>query len=176
MVDDEDTIETVVDETVVVTRQPRAAAPEPEDRTVVVERPGRGRERDLDLDLDPDRTTAVERRGRNEKAPDPDSVLRVLPRRGVEAAPVEVDFGREAVEALGANVVETYVPREVAAVPVPGPSVPRGDASPRSEAPSLPSVTRSSRTAGVVTLLVFAGACVVSVIGVVAVIVWFVRS
>lgn len=172
MVDNEDTIETVVDETVVVTRRPRAAVPEPEDRTVVVERPGR--ERDLDLDLD--RTTAVERRGRNKKAPDPDSVLRVLPRRGVEAAPVEVDFGREAVEALGANAVETYVPREVAPAPVSGPAVPRGAASPRAEAPSMPSVTRRSRTAGVVTLLVFAGACVVSVIGVVAVIVWFVRS
>ena len=87
-----------------------------------------------------------------------------------------MDFGREAVEALGANVVETYVPREVAPAPVPGPAVPRGDASHRAEAPSMPSVTRRSRKAGVVTLLVFAGACVVSVIGVVAVIVWFVRS
>lgn len=173
--------------TVVVDRRPsrprRSSAPLPpepldaaaegdqddEDRTVVVDRE--------------DKTVVVERarRGRRPKdgaaAPAADSVINLLPnRRGIKVAPVEPGFGREAVEPIGPNVVETYVPREIAPAPGAAPAVPRGDEALRAEAPSMPSVTRRSRKAGAVTLLAFAGACVVSLIGVIVVIVWFVRS
>ena len=168
------------DKTVVVDR---AAAPaDAEDRTVVVDR--EAEDRTVVVDRETDKTVAVERKGRGKRvsagpaAPDAESVMKLLPsRRGViRVAPVEPGFGREAVDAVGANAVETYVPREIAPAPEPGPVVPRGEEALRAPAPSMPSVTRRSRTAGVVALLAFAGACVVSVIGIVAVIVWFVRS
>jgi len=179
------------DKTVVVDR---AAAPaDAEDRTVVVDREAEDRtvvvdreaeDRTVVVDRETDKTVAVERKGRGKRvsagpaAPDAESVMKLLPsRRGViRVAPVEPGFGREAVDAVGANAVETYVPREIAPAPEPGPAVPRGEEALRAPAPSMPSVTRRSRTAGVVALLAFAGACVVSVIGIVAVIVWFVRS
>jgi len=180
------------DKTVVVERRPPAPEDD-EDRTVVVDREVEDRtvvvdreaeDRTVVVDRETDKTVAVERKGRGKRAsagsaaPDADSVMKLLPtRRGaIRVAPVEPGFGREAVEAIGANAVETYVPREIAPAPELGPAVPRGDDALRAEAPSMPSVTRRSRKAGVVALLVFAGACVVSVIGIVAVIVWFVRS
>lgn len=192
------------DRTVVVERAKHAApADEPEEGTVVVDRrPRRPRRSTAPLPpepLDPsdadgddedrtvvvdreDKTVVVERsrRGRrpkDEAAPAPDSVINLLPtRRGIKVAPVEPGFGRDAVEAIGPNAVETYVPREIASAPEAAPAVPRGDEALRAEAPSMPSVTRRSRTAGAVALLAFAGACVVSLIGIIVVIVWFVRS
>ena len=169
------------DKTVVVDRGATAAEGD-EDRTVVVDR--EAEDRTVVVDRDTDKTVAVERKGRRKRvgagsaAPDPESVMKLLPtRRGaIRLAPVEPGFGRDAVEAIGANAVETYVPREIAPPPAPAPAVPRGEDALRAEAPSMPSVTRRSRKAGVVALLVFAGACAVSVIGIVAVIVWFVRS
>lgn len=168
------------DRTVVVDR-------EAEDRTVVVDRGAAAadeEDRTVVVDRETDKTVAVERKGRGKRvsagsaAPDAESVMKLLPtRRGtIRVAPVEPGFGREAVDAVGANAVETYVPREIAPAPEPAPAVPRGEEALRAPAPSMPSVTRRSRTAGVVALLAFAGACVVSVIGIVAVIVWFVRS
>ena len=172
------------DKTVVVERKPAPAVDgdDDEDRTVVVDR--EAEDRTVVVDREGDKTVVVERKGRGKRvsagsaAPDPESVMKLLPtRRGaIRVAPVEPGFGREAVEAIGANVVETYVPREIAPAPEPGAAVPRGDDALRAEAPSMPSVTRRSRAAGVVTLLVFAGTCVVSVVGIVAVIVWFARS
>lgn len=157
------------DRTVVVDRAKHAApADEAEDRTVVVDRE--------------DKTVVVERsrRGRRPKdgaARAADSVINLLPtRRGIKIAPVEPGFGRDAVEAIGPNAVETYVPREIAPAPEAAPAVPRGDDALRAEAPSMPSVTRRSRKAGAVALLAFAGACVISLIGIIAVIAWFVRS
>jgi hypothetical protein len=169
------------DKTVVVERKP-APAEDDEDRTVVVDR--EAEDRTVVVDRETDKTVAVERKGRGKRvsagsaAPDPESVMKLLPtRRGtIRVAPVEPGFGREAVEAVGANAVETYIPREIAPPPVLGPAVPRGEDALRAEAPSMPSVMRRSRKAGVVALLVFAGACIVSVIGIVAVVVWFVRS
>ena len=164
-----------------------AADAEAEDRTVVVDRGAAAadeEDRTVVVDRETDKTVAVERKGRGKRvsagsaAPDAESVMKLLPtRRGtIRVAPVEPGFGREAVDAVGANAIETYVPREIAPAPEPAPAVPRGEEALRAPAPSMPSVTRRSRTAGVVALLAFAGACVVSVIGIVAVIVWFVRS
>ncbi|MBN9239726.1 MAG: hypothetical protein BGO97_08505 [Micrococcales bacterium 70-64] len=201
MADDEDTVvpdaeegdRTVVvergdgdgdgDKTVVVARRPRTPQPpvplgadDPdEDRTVVVER-------------DDDRTVVVERKGRGKRssdattdragaAPAADPVITLLPaRRGITTAPVDPAALRAPVEAVGPNVVETYVPRQIAPPPAAAPGVPRGEEALRAPAPSMPSVARSSRTAGAVALLAFAGACLVSVVGVIAVVVWFVRS
>lgn len=159
-VDDEE------DRTIVVDRQE-------EDRTVVVDRAGR--ESDQTVALDRGRRGKRVRAGFTE--PTPESVIKLLPsRRSLRAAPVEPGFGREPVEAVGANVVETYLPREIAPAPILDPTLPRGDEALRAEAPSMPSVARHSRKAGILALLIFAGACVVSVIGLVAVIAWFVGS
>jgi hypothetical protein len=206
MVDGMEPGEDDADETLVVDRHSRRAAPprapadaeDDEDRTVVVDRGGDADDRTVVVDRggddedrtvvvdrpgrEVDRTVVVERRGRGPAAPeapaeDHDDVLRVLPRRrGIRTAPVEQGFGREPVDAVGANVVEAYAPRPIAPVPVPGPAVPRGDAPLRAPSPSMPSVQRRSRTAGAVALLAFGAACVVSVIGIVAIIVWFARG
>ena len=156
-----------------------------EDRTVVVDRDDDSTVVDRDEDhtvvIERDKTVVVDRQRRGKRpkleAPAAHSVITLLPRRrGITVAPIEPGFGREAVEAIGPGVVETYVPREVAPPPAAGPAVPRGEDALRADAPSMPSVGRRSRKAGVLALLVFAGACVVSVIGVIVVIVWFVRS
>lgn len=178
------------DETVVVTGRPRRAGtvvpPEPpdddededEDRTAVVDR-----DEDRTVVIERDKTVVIDRRRRGSRsspeaeAPAADSVINLLPtRRGVRVAPVEPGFGRQAVEAIGPNVVETYVPREIAPPPVAGPAVPRGEEALRAAAPTIASVERRSRTTGAVALVVFAAACVVSVVGVIVVIVWFARS
>lgn len=164
MGDDEDTVVPVVpadtdtdtdteDRTIVVERD------DPEDHTVVIER---------------DNTVVIDRRrGRGTSTPAPDPVLTVLPaRRGIRTAPIEP--ARRSVEP--ASTVEAYAPRPVAPAPKPGPAVPRGAGPERAANPVLPSVARRSRKSGALALLLFAGACVVSVIGIVAVIVWFVRG
>ena len=181
------------DKTVVVAR--RARTPQPpvplgvddpdEDRTVVVERDD---DRTVVVERDGDKTVVVERKGRGKRssdattdragaAPAADPVITLLPaRRGITTAPVDPAEVRAPVEAVGPNVVETYVPRQIAPPPAAARGVPRGEEALRAPAPSMPSVARSSRTAGAVALLAFAGACLVSVVGVIAVVVWFVRS
>lgn len=174
------------DRTVVVARRGRPAEVDDGDRTVVVARRG-GTETEAEADRTvvverkgtDDRTVAVprQRRGRAAAPVAADPVINLLPRRrGIRTAPIEPGSGREPVEAIGPNVVETYVPREIAPPPAAVAAVPRGEEALRAEAPSMPSVLRQSRRAAAVSLLVFGAACAVSVVGVVAVVVWFVRG
>ena len=159
-----------VDETVVIDRDPTEVPAEDEsDHTVVLDRAKRSDAQQADDD-DADRTVVLDRG-------DPESVLKVLPaRRTIKPAPVIPGFGGHAVEAVGANVVETYVAREIAPAPLLSPPVLRAGDAQRVAEPTMPSVTRQSRIAGVVTLLVFAGSCVVSAVAIIAIIVWFARG
>lgn len=159
MADDDDTIVPAVpddpdDRTIVVERD------DPDERTVVIERGA------------PDERTVVIDRGRRKGAstPDADPVLAVLPSpRGIRPAPVDAEYAQVVPSAPAA-----YGPRQLAPAPRPGPAAPRGlEPARRGE---LPSVGLRSRRSGTLALLVFAGACAVSVIGIVAVIVWFVRG
>ena len=137
------------------------------DRTVSVRRP------DPEPD-DTDRTVALSRK-RAAHAPEPDSVMRLLPARPGIAPPPVPAGARSAVNAVGPNVVDAYVPRPLPESPVPGPPVPRAEGARRGDA-ALPSVARSSRATGRATLLVFAASCVLSAGGLIAVIVWFARG
>ena len=191
--DDEDARTVVVDRRARPSRTAKPPVPldsdpaddDAEDRTVVVDR---DEDRTVVVDREADKTVVVDRKRRGKRAsdattdkpgaaPGADSVINLLPtRRGIKTAPVDPATVRAPVEAVGPNVVETYVPREIAPLPEAAPAVPRGEEALRAPAPSMPSVSRSSRKAGALALLVFAGACVVSVIGIIAVVVWFVRS
>ena len=120
--------------------------PGEDDRTVVVQR-----------DEAVDRTVVIERR-----RPSPPQPL-ALP--DPPASP-----GR------AAGTVEEYPARALPPRPAPAPPVPRGEDARGRASSALPSVRRRSRRAAVATLLAFSAACAVSVVGVVAVIVWFVRA
>jgi hypothetical protein len=74
-----------------------------------------------------------------------------------------------AAEAPGVDVVESYRPRPIPAPPEPGPELPTGPEATRAEAPSMHSVSRASRRAGWGAVAAIAGACVVSVVGLVVV-------
>ena len=192
MTDDESTVipgDDEVDRTVVVVRRGRGR-PEPvlaedtedtEDRTTVIDRglpdddtdrtvPVRRREPEPD---DTDRTVALDPK-RPAPAPEPDPVIRLLPARSRIEPPPGPEGARTAVGAVGPNAVDTYVPRPLPA-PVAAPPVPRSDAPRRGDA-ALPSVARSSRASGRAALVVFAATCVVSLAGLIAVVVWFVRG
>lgn len=190
MTDDESTVvpaDDEVDRTVVVVRRGRgmpepALAEDTDDRTTVIERglPDDDTDRTVSLrrrEPEPegtDRTVALDRQ-RPAPAQEPDSVLRLLPARsGIKPPPVPKD-GRTAVDAVGPNAVDSYVPRPLPVPPVAPPAVPRAQGARRGEVP-LPSVARSSRASGRATLIVFALACAVSLTGLTVVIVWFVRS
>ena len=88
-------------------------------------------------------------------------------RRGMTMPPVVSGFGRGAVDAVGPGAVSTYEPR-----PLPGPPPASldlgGVAATRVDAPGMPSVERRSRRTGMIALGAFALACVVSVVGLIA--------
>ncbi|MFF2052857.1 hypothetical protein ACFVU2_14740 [Leifsonia sp. NPDC058194] len=83
--------------------------------------------------------------------------------------PTSVSASARAAEAVGANAVDAYAPRPIPAPPAPGPDLGSGPDATRAEAPSMSSVRRSSRKAGWVVLAVIAGACVVSIGGLVGI-------
>ena len=151
-----------------------------DDATVVVDRAAGGSGSGAAAD---DATVAVERPRAQIIS---DDVLRVLPSRrsvrGVRQAPVEPDFGRQAVDAPGAGAVDAYVPRTVVAPPrLPDRSQSdpeRVRARPASEVrvgAALPSVERSSARLGVLGVVSCAAACVVSVVGIIVIVAALVR-
>ncbi|WP_313540981.1 hypothetical protein [Leifsonia aquatica] len=83
--------------------------------------------------------------------------------------PTSVSPSTRAAEAVGANAVDTYEPRPIPAPPAPGPDLGSGPDATRAEAPSMSSVRRSSRKAGWITVAGIAGACVVSIGGLIGI-------
>jgi len=125
--------------------------PGEDDRTVVVQR-----------DEVIDRTVVIDRR--RPSRPQPPSV-RTIPDPPAGPGPERA-----------AGTVQDYPARALPLLPTPAPLVLRGEDARGRASTALPSVRRRSRRAAVATLLAFAVACAVSVVGVVAVIVWFVRA
>ena len=162
MIDEDD------DDTLVPDEQDRTVAvqrEEPVDRTVVIERgPAAAAEPEgaQEAQEPEDRTVGLTRA----------RLAKGARERGVPAAPDGARSGRAAAPAGP----DSYPPRALPEVPAPAPPVPRGEDARRSAASALPSVARRSRRAGAVTLLVFGAACVISIMGIVAVVVWFVRA
>ena len=112
-------------------------------------------------------------------SPSPASPARAqLPptRRSLRAqrTPITLPSGTAASEraaaALGADAVVRYEPRPVPAPPEPGPDLGSGPEATRAEAPSMRSVRRASRSAGWIAVGSIAGACVVSVVGLVVIV------
>ncbi|AYF97736.1 hypothetical protein [Protaetiibacter intestinalis] len=98
-------------------------------------------------------------------------------RRGeLRPAPVPAGFGRTATRAVGAGAVLSYAPAEVAAAQATAQPIAAAAEATRFRAPSMPSVLRSSRRAAVTAVVVLAGACVVSIGGLAAVIVFLVTT
>ena len=81
--------------------------------------------------------------------------------------PVAPGFGRGAIDAVGPGAVATYEPREIPAPPA-APAPFQGAEATRAEAPSMPSVARRARRGAAVTLALVAGACLVSIVGLIA--------
>lgn len=86
-------------------------------------------------------------------------------KRRITLPPVEPGFGREAVEASGPGAVSTYEPRLIPDVPQAAADVELGPEATRADAPSMPSVVKSSRRMGLIGIVGFALACVLSVAG-----------
>ena len=155
--DDDDERTTVVDRsapvgesddgTVVVDRSARAD--EVHDGTVVVPRPASEKSKSAS------RPAPSSRRGR----------------RRITLPPVEPGFGPDAVDAVGAGAVDSYLPRAITPAPVATPAIPLGDDATRAPAPSMPSVERRSRRIGMIAVGGFAAACVISVVGLATIVV-----
>ena len=107
-----------------------------------------------------DRTISLGRRSAAPPADDP--VLRLLPTPRTRT-----------VIPAGPNVVESYSPREV--LPPPVRAATDAPAAPlaRADAATLPSTAKLSRRAGTTALAIAAAACVVSVVGFIAILAWF---
>lgn len=183
------------DETVVVDRDADAETVlvdrEAEVETIVVDRGGESTEtidritaeetatadRDADIDAEtlvvdrgadgiPDRTVAVTR-ARSRRSAETPAPRRGGRRRGMTMPPAAPGTTRHAIDAVGPGAVSSYAPR-----PLPGPppaSLDLGGVAPtRVAAPGLPSVERRSRRGGMIALAAFVLACVVSVVGLVA--------
>ena len=88
-------------------------------------------------------------------------------KRRITLPPVEPGFGREAVEASGPGAVSTYEPRLIPDVPQAAAEVELGADATRADAPSMPSVVKRSRRMGLIGIVGFALACVLSVVGLV---------
>jgi len=135
------------DGTVVVDRSARAD--EVHDGTVVVPRPASEKSKSAS------RPAPSSRRGR----------------RRITLPPVEPGFGPDAVDAVGAGAVDSYLPRAITPAPVATPAIPLGDDATRAPAPSMPSVERRSRRIGMIAVGGFAAACVISVVGLATIVV-----
>lgn len=145
-------------ETVIVDREAEAETiiVDRADRTVVVERGSA-----------PDGTIAVTRSRTKPPEAGP-SIPSGRRRRGMTMPPVAPGYGRGAIDAVGPGAVTVYEPREIPAPPV-APSAFAGVEATRAPAPSMPSVARRSRNRAAVSLALAAGACVVSVAGLLAI-------
>lgn len=159
----------VDEETVVVDRDAH-------DRTVVVERSSR-ESNDETVAVDRkaatnDETVAVGKRA-NAKAP-PSRVLRG--RQRINLPPVEPGFAEQAVIAAGPGAVETYAPRQLPLPPLPAINAERSAGVERPPAAAVPSVRKSSRRFGVVTIIGFVVACAISVAGLGAIVVTALRG
>ncbi|WP_395641052.1 hypothetical protein [Pseudolysinimonas sp.] len=144
-------------ETIVVDREAEAETVVVDriDRTVVVDRGSA-----------PDGTVAVTRE-RGQVPPPGRAIPAGRRRRGMTMPPVAPGFGRGAVDAVGPGAVASYEPRAIPEVPAETAPFEGAEAT-RTEAPSMPSVARRSRRGALTTLVLFAGACVVSVAGLIA--------
>ncbi len=159
-----------VDDTVVIDREPTVVPERDEDRTIAIPRtrqapvePEPVSESEPDDADDDDHTIALPRTTPKRKTDD--EVMRLLPPRESRAR-----------AAVGPRAVASYPARTVG----PAPKGVVADTVLRERGPgnsrALPSVARVSRRAGIRALVLFAAACVVSVVGIVVVVVWFVRG
>ena len=166
-------------ETVVVDRTPvveegtvvidRAA---PDEGTVVIDRavPDEGTVV-IDRSSPDEGTVAIERRrgGARRTPPRSSSVLGALPRRGqrreLTKAPGGEAANHTAVLASGPGAVTAYTPRAIPDPPTISAISEAGPEATRADAPSMPSVARSATRWSRTALAAFAGACVVSVAG-----------
>jgi hypothetical protein len=167
------------DGTVVVDRP----APEPDDGTVVVERPAPDAE---------DGTVVVERPAPDAAAATPEpaggttggpsALVRRVPsgrrarRTAITLPPAGTVTERRAIDAVGPNAVESYVPRELPAPPPAPAAVPGGVEATRAPAPAMPSVRRRGRILGRRVVLLVGGAIVVSIAGLVLIILFVVSG
>ncbi|MEO8529212.1 MAG: hypothetical protein ABI435_09045 [Pseudolysinimonas sp.] len=165
-----------VESTVVVDRASGPAADPAVEHTVVVARD----ESTVVVDRDSDSTVVVDREpaapaGDGTVAVTRNRVTSALPpaiggtrrRRGMTMPPVAPGFGRGAIDAVGPGAVATYEPRAIPAPPV-VPELLPGDAATRIASPDLPSVRRRTRVMGAATFAIFGAACVVSIVGLIA--------
>jgi hypothetical protein len=171
--------------TVVVDRSPEESTVvvdrEPVESTVVIARDEPTRdEATVVVDRDAESTVVVDR---DTAAPPTDGTVAVtrnrvtsaLPpaiggsrrRRGMTMPAVAPGFGRGAIDAVGPGAIATYEPRAIPAPPV-VPELLPGSAATRIASPALPSVRRRTRALGAAALAVFGVACVVSIVGLVA--------
>lgn len=143
------------DGTIVVDRTSTA----PDDGTIIVDRTSTA----------PDDGTVVVSRDKPaaRKPAVPGLPSRRSNKRRITLPPVEPGFGREAVEASGPGAVSTYEPRLIPDVPQAAAEVELGADATRADAPSMPSVVKRSRRMGLIGIVGFALACVLSVVGLV---------
>lgn len=138
-----------------------------EARTILV---GRGANRPLDApqpDEGPDAGTIVV--GRPNASPGRRSPSRRGDKRRIALPPVEPGYTPLVVDAVGPGAVETYEPRAVSAPPVPVAPLDQGNEASRAYPAELLSVRGKARRRGAVTLLAFAGVCLLSVGGLTAI-------
>ncbi len=151
------------------------------DRTVVVDRDDN--ERTVVVDRDEGERTVVVERAVKRKPADGDATVvvgkRAKPktpsnrgprgRQRINLPPVEAGFAEKAVLASGPGAVENYAPRELPVQPEATPRLEQSAVITRPPADAVPSVRKSSRRFGVIAVVGFALACVVSVVGLVAI-------
>lgn len=143
------------------------------ERTVVVDRD------------DNERTVAVDRKGsgsdstvvvgKRAKSKTPAS-RGPRGRQRINLPPVEPGFAEKAVLASGPGAVESYPARQLPAQPLPSAHVEHDSLVTRPPADVVPSVRKASRRYGIIAVVGFAIACVISVVGLVAIVVGVLRS
>lgn len=95
---------------------------------------------------------------------------RARARPELRPAPVPSGFGRVAQEAIGVGAIMSYGAGAPAPVMAIGHTVESGPVPTRASTPSMPSVELSSRRTAIVSLAVVAGACAISLGGLIALI------
>ena len=129
------------------------------ERTVVVERASKSKP------LDGDATVVVGKRAK----PTTTSSRAPRGRQRINLPPVEPGFAEKAVIAAGPGAVENYAPRALPAQPELTPRLEQNALITRPPADAVPSVRKSSRRFGLIAVVGFVLACVISVVGLVAI-------